>query len=119
MELTSTTLCANLADDNFFLSPLETVYMKCQILFSGKIRKNISVCRQLNILLSLLNVRVFGYLGKNDRYYFASYSAKRAISSKKVPSNIRKNLNAQIQIILRMRIELSGHWLPFLFCSIQ
>ena len=33
--------------------------MKCQILFSGKNKKNISVCCLLKILSSMLTVKVF------------------------------------------------------------
>ena len=35
------------------LSPMETICMKCQILFSGKNKKNISLCRLLKILPSV------------------------------------------------------------------
>ena len=71
--LTFTILWANAADDKltifllFFseigfdiscnLSPMETICMKCQVLFSGKNQKNISVCRQLTFS-SLLSVNV-------------------------------------------------------------
>ena len=37
-------------DISWKLSPVETICMKCQILFSRKIKKNISVCRLLKIL---------------------------------------------------------------------
>ena len=37
-------------DISRILSPMETICMKCQILFSGKNKKNISVCRLLKIL---------------------------------------------------------------------
>ena len=46
-QLTFANLWANLADDKlifFLFLPLETICMKCQILFSGKNRKNISKC---------------------------------------------------------------------------
>ena len=33
--------------------------MKCQILFSGKNKKNISKCRLLKILLRVLSVNIF------------------------------------------------------------
>ena len=39
------------------LSPWETICMECQILFSGKNKKNISKCRLLKILPSMQSVR--------------------------------------------------------------
>ena len=39
--------------------------MKCLILFSGKIKKTISVCRLLKILPSVLSVKDMG----NDTYF--------------------------------------------------
>ena len=39
------------------LSPKETICMKCQILFSGKNKKNISKCRLLKILPRVLSVK--------------------------------------------------------------
>ena len=44
------------------LSPLETVCIKCQILFSGKNKKNISLCCLLKILRRLLSVKVIRIL---------------------------------------------------------
>ena len=45
------------------LSPLDTVCMKCEILFSGKIKKNISKCRPLKILPRMLSIKnVFSLL---------------------------------------------------------
>ena len=38
------------------LSPLETICMQCQILFSGKNKKNISNCRPMKILPRVLRV---------------------------------------------------------------
>ena len=38
------------------LNPLETISMKCQILFSGENKTNISLCRLLKILSSVLSV---------------------------------------------------------------
>ena len=38
------------------LSPLETICMKCQNLFSGKMKKNISICHLLKILPRVLSV---------------------------------------------------------------
>ena len=39
------------------LSPMETICMKCQNLFSGKNKKNISKCRLLKILPRVLSVK--------------------------------------------------------------
>ena len=39
------------------LSPLETICMKCQILFSEKSKKNISICPRLKILPWVLSVK--------------------------------------------------------------
>ena len=39
------------------LSPLETISMKCQILFSGKNKKTISLCRLLKILPRVLSTK--------------------------------------------------------------
>ena len=62
------------------LSPMETISMKCQILFSGqKIRKNISKCCLLKLLHSMLNIkRDFCYSG------FHTYQLQRWITSKEV-----------------------------------
>ena len=38
------------------LSPMETIYMKCQNLFSGKNKKNITICHLLKILPTELSV---------------------------------------------------------------
>ena len=45
-------------DDIFVIFPRkrETICMKCQILFSGKNKKNISKCRLLKILPRVLSV---------------------------------------------------------------
>ena len=39
------------------LSPLDKIFMKCQILFSGKNKKNISICHLQEILPRELNIR--------------------------------------------------------------
>ena len=73
LDLAITTLWANSANDKsmiFFsyfsqetgfdsshkLSPLETVCMKCQNLFQGNLRKNISICCLLKIFPKVLSV---------------------------------------------------------------
>ena len=72
VRITFTTLWANSADINliyflFFsqktgfdifmqLAPLETIYMKCQNLFSGKSKKNISVYHLLKVLSRVLSI---------------------------------------------------------------
>ena len=43
-------------DISYKLSPLETVCMKCQIMFSGE-NKNIPICRLLKIFLRMLSIR--------------------------------------------------------------
>ena len=50
--LTLTTLWANSADDKLVIFPLRTICMKRQNLFSGKNKKNISICLLLKILPS-------------------------------------------------------------------
>ena len=39
------------------LSPLETIFMKCQNIFSGKRKKNISLCRLLKTSSRVLRVK--------------------------------------------------------------
>ena len=46
----------NRVDISCKLSIKETVCMKCQLLFSGKNKKNISTCHLLKILLNMLSV---------------------------------------------------------------
>ena len=41
------------------LSPKETICMKCQTLFSGENKKNISKCRLLKFVPSMLSIEVF------------------------------------------------------------
>ena len=67
--LTFATLLANSADDNFIfaqktgfdiackLSPLETICMKCQILFSWKNKKNMSIFCLLKLLPRMLSIK--------------------------------------------------------------
>ena len=44
-------------DTSCKLSPLQTFCMECQNLFSGENKKNISVCRLLKILFTVLRVK--------------------------------------------------------------
>ena len=48
------------------LSPMETTCMKCQSLFSGQNKKNISKCRLLKFLPSMLSV--YNYLTFHDKH---------------------------------------------------
>ena len=60
-EITLATLWAYSADDkliiSYKLSLMETVCMKCQILFSGKNKGNISKCHLLKFLPRVLKVK--------------------------------------------------------------
>ena len=47
------------SDTSCKLSPKETISMKCQILFSGKNKKNISKCHLLKILPGMLSVKEY------------------------------------------------------------
>ena len=42
---------------SFKLSPVEAICMKCQILFPGKNKKNISMCHLMKILPRVLSVK--------------------------------------------------------------
>ena len=44
--------------------------MKCQILFSGKNKKNISKCLLLKILPRVLSVKMIGYTWRFTRHFF-------------------------------------------------
>ena len=46
--------------------------MKCQILFSGKIRKNISKCRLQKHLFRLLSIKESNSLSEKDDFAFHS-----------------------------------------------
>ena len=65
------------------LSPLETICMICWILFSGKIKKNISVCLMLKILLEHKTtgpwIIVDKALFSSRKYYFLSFLHKKHI----------------------------------------
>ena len=49
-------------------SPLETICMKCQILFAGKNKKPISKCRLLKILTIVLSVKWNGHTFKGNNF---------------------------------------------------
>ena len=50
------------------LSPLEKICMKCQNLYSGENKKNISVCRLLKILPRVLNINSQFYVYSSLRH---------------------------------------------------
>ena len=50
-------------------SPLETMCIKCLILFSGKNRKNISFCHLVKILPSILSVNIKNSLVLNYQIF--------------------------------------------------
>ena len=90
VPLAFTTLLANSADDKFVtvflffkktgfdilckLSPMETVCMKCQLLFSGKKRKIISICRLQKILPRNLSISLIHFLNFGTASDISNYN---------------------------------------------
>ena len=58
------------------LSPMETICMKCQILFSGENKKKISICRLLKMPRERLSILGKDSLDEMGKYFFFLFSRK-------------------------------------------